>query len=158
MKKPPDRPPVQVFGRDDSQATRAALRFFKERKVGVTYANLKTRPMAPGELRRFVERLGATACADTDGRPWRDAGLGYLRMDDDELARRLLVDQRLLRLPLVRDGKEVSAGPAETTWKGWIVAGDGVGAAAGKTAAGNTPAGNATAAGMGRPPTGGGRR
>ena len=76
MKKPPDRPPVQVFGRDDSQATRAALRFFKERKVGVTYANLKTRPMAPGELRRFVERLGATACADTDGRPWRDAGLG----------------------------------------------------------------------------------
>jgi hypothetical protein len=84
-------------------------------------------------------------------------------MDDDELAQRLLVDQRLLRLPLVRDGKEVSAGPAETTWKGWIVAGaaaegDGVGPAAGKAAAGKTAAGKAAAAGMGRPPTGGGRR
>jgi arsenate reductase len=162
MKKPPDRPPVQVFGRDDSQATRAALRFFKERKVGVTYANLKTRPIAPGELRRFVERLGATACADTDGRPWRDAGLGYLRMDDDELAQRLLVDQRLLRLPLVRDGREVSAGPAETTWKGWVAAGvaagqAAVGAAATGGAAGKASGGGAAARGD-RPSTQGARR
>ena len=123
MPKPPERPPVQVFGRDDSQPTRAAIRFFKERKVPVTYANLKARPMAAGELRRFVERLGAATCADTDGRAWRDAGLGYLRMDDAELAERLLADQRLLRLPLVRDGKEVSAGVAETTWKAWVAAG-----------------------------------
>ena len=123
MPKPPERPPVQVFGRDDSPQTRAALRFFKERKVPVSYANLKVRPMAAGELRRFVERLGAVACTDTDGRAWREAGLGYLRMDDGELAERLLADQRLLRLPLARDGKEVSAGLAETTWKAWVAAG-----------------------------------
>jgi arsenate reductase (glutaredoxin) len=123
MPKPPERPPVQVFGRDDSAQTRAAVRFFKERKVAVSYVNLKARPMAPGELRRFVERLGAVACADRDGRAWRDAGLGYLRMDDGELAERLLADQRLLRLPLVRDGKEVSAGVAEATWKAWVAAG-----------------------------------
>jgi len=123
MPKPPERSPVQVFGRDDSQQTRAALRFFKERKVPVSYVNLKTRPIAPGELRRFVERLGAVACVDTDGRAWRDAGLGYMRMDEAELAARLLSDQRLLRLPLVRDGNEVSAGVAETTWKAWVVAG-----------------------------------
>jgi arsenate reductase (glutaredoxin) len=123
MPKPPERPPVQVFGRDDSQQTRAALRFFKERKVPVSYVNLKNRPIAPGELRRFVERLGAVACADTDGRAWRDAGLGYVRMDDGELAARLLADQRLLRLPLARDGNEVSAGVAEATWKAWVVAG-----------------------------------
>jgi arsenate reductase len=152
MTKPPARPPVQVFGRDDSRATRAALRFFKERKVAVSYANLKVRPMAQGELRRFVERLGATACADTDGRPWRDAGLGYLRMDDDELAQRLLADQRLLRLPLVRDGSEVSAGQAEAAWKGWVAAG----AATGPPAAGG--AGGKAAGGGDRPSTQGARR
>ncbi len=123
MTAPSARAPIQVFGRDDSQATRAALRFFKERRVPVAYVNLRARPIAPGELRRFVERLGAAACADTDGKAWRDAGLGYLRMDDAELAGRLLADQRLLRLPLCRDGREVSAGPAEAAWTAWVAAG-----------------------------------
>lgn len=109
-----------VFGREDSQATRAALRFFRERRVPLAYTDLRRRPLAAGELRRFVERLGAAACADRDGRPWHDAGLGYLRMDDGELAARLLADQRLLRLPLVRHGNAFTAGPAEATWRAWL--------------------------------------
>jgi arsenate reductase-like glutaredoxin family protein len=126
MSTPGTRAPVQVFGRDDSQATRSALRFFKERRVAVSYVDLRARPIAPGELRRFVERLGAPACADVAGKAWRDAGLGYLRMDDAELAGRLLADQRLLRLPLCRDGNAVTAGPAEATWRTWV-AGDAAG-------------------------------
>lgn len=116
----PDQPPIQVFGLENDQATRAALRFFKERRMTVSFVDLRRRPIAPAELRRFVERLGAAGCADTDGRAWRDAGLGYLRMTDDELAARLLADVRLLRLPLVRHGTDVSAGRAEATWKGWL--------------------------------------
>jgi arsenate reductase len=106
-----------VFGADDSQATRAALRFFKERRIEVHVVDIRRRPMAPGELRRFVEQLGATALADTEGRAWRDTGLGYLRMEPDELVTRLLADQRLLRLPLVRVGSRVAAGRDEAAWK-----------------------------------------
>ena len=120
MSTQPSAPTVQLFGLESDQATRAALRFFKERRVAVALVDLRRRPIAPGELRRFVERLGAAACADTDGRAWKDAGLGYLRMTDDELAARLLADVRLLRLPLARHGNEVSAGRAEATWKGWL--------------------------------------
>ncbi|MGZ6340940.1 MAG: arsenate reductase family protein [Candidatus Limnocylindrales bacterium] len=116
----PAGPSVQIFGLPDSQPTRAAQRFFKERRVIVVFNDLRRRPIAAGELRRFVERLGAPALADTDGRAWRDAGLGYLRMDDAELAERLRADVRLLRLPLVRFGDAVSAGPAPTTWRQWL--------------------------------------
>jgi arsenate reductase-like glutaredoxin family protein len=108
---------VQVFGLEGDQATRAAMRFFKERRIAVQFGDLKKRPMAAGELRRFVERLGARALADTDGKAWRDAGLGYLTMDDAELAARLLADQRLLRLPLVRAGNRFAAGRDEAAWK-----------------------------------------
>ena len=108
---------IQVFGREDSQETRAALRFFKERRTTVHFVDLRRKPMAPGELRRFVERLGAPALADTTGKVWIDAGLGYLRMDDAELAARLLADQRLLRLPLVRIGNGFAAGHDEAAWK-----------------------------------------
>jgi arsenate reductase-like glutaredoxin family protein len=108
---------VQVFGLEGDQATRAAMRFFKERRIAVQFGDLKKRPMAAGELRRFVERLGARALADTDGKAWRDAGLGHLTMDDAEVAARLLADQRLLRLPLVRAGNRFAAGRDEAAWK-----------------------------------------
>lgn len=113
-------PAVQVFGLVDSRPTQAALRFFKERRVPVHFVDVRKKPMAPGELRRFVDRLGARALVDEDGKAWRDAGLAYLRMDDEELVGRLLANQRLLRLPLARHGAAVTAGIAETTWKAWV--------------------------------------
>ena len=113
---------VQVFGLDGDSATRAAVRFFKERRVAIHQVDLRKKPIAPGELRRFVERLGARALIDAEGRAYRDAGLGYLRMDDAEIVERLLADSRLLRLPLVRFGNDVSAGRSETTWKAWLAA------------------------------------
>jgi arsenate reductase len=112
--------PIQVFGLENDQATRAALRFFKERRVPISFVDLRRRPIAAGELRRFVEKLGARALAETEGRAWREAGLGYLRMTDEELAGKLLADARLLRLPLVRNGQDFSAGRAEATWKVWM--------------------------------------
>ena len=115
-------PQVQIFGFENDTATRAAIRFFKERRIAVHLVDLRKKPMAPGELRRFVERLGARAVADTEGRTWRDGGLGYLRMDDAELAERLLADQRLLRLPLVRSGNRCAAGRDEAAWKALLAA------------------------------------
>lgn len=113
-------PQIQVFGRDDSPATRAALRFFRERRIVVHYADLKKRPVAPGELRRFLERLGARALLDETSRPYRDGGLGYLSMGDAEIAERLAADSRLIRLPLVRHGNDVTAGRAEEAWTAWL--------------------------------------
>jgi arsenate reductase-like glutaredoxin family protein len=110
-------PVIQVFGREDHQDTRAALRFFKERRLTIQFVDLRRKPMAAGELRRFVERLGAPALADTAGRVWTDAGLGYLRMDPADLAGRLLADQRLLRIPLIRLGNGFAAGRDEAAWR-----------------------------------------
>ena len=119
--KPTKRmPDIQLFGRDDSSATRAALRFFRERRVQVTYVDLKKRAIAPGELRRFVEKLGARRLLDETSKPYRDEGLQYLSTSDGALADRMLRDARLLRLPLVRHGNDVTAGIDEDSWKGWL--------------------------------------
>ena len=115
-------PIVQVFGTPDSQATRAAQRFFKERRLEIHFVDVRRKPMAPGELRRFIERLGARALADQTSKAWRDAGLGYLSMSDADLAERLLTDQRLLKIPLVRVGNGVAAGKDESAWKSLLAA------------------------------------
>ena len=114
-------PDIQVFGLGRLAATRAAQRFFRERRIVVALLDLRKRPIAPGELRRFVERLGARALLDETSKAYRDAGLGYLTMTDRRDRRAAAGATRgSLRVPLVRHGNEVTAGQAEATWAGWL--------------------------------------
>ena len=113
-------PNIQVFGMDDSAATRNTLRFFRERRIVVHYVDLRKKPIARGELQRFVDRLGASALLDDTSRAYRDQGLGYLSMDTSGTVTRILADPRLLKVPLVRYGEQVTAGKAEETWRAWL--------------------------------------
>jgi arsenate reductase-like glutaredoxin family protein len=113
---------VQIFGIRKSQATRAAERFFKERKIKIHFVDLDERAIAPGELKRFLERFGWNGVLDIGSKAYQDAGLEYLRVSDEGMITKVTADPRLLLLPLVRAGKHVSAGPAEDTWKSWLEA------------------------------------
>ena len=113
-------PNIQVFGMEDNQATRGALRFFRERRIVVHFVDLRKKPIAAGELRRFTDRLGPAALLDTECRPYREGGLAYLTTDAAGITARLLADVRLLKLPLVRYGDDVTAGKDEATWRAWL--------------------------------------
>lgn len=115
-----DPPAIQVFGLERDHDTRAALRFFKERRTPISFVDLRRRAIAAGELRRFTERLGAEALLNTSSRAYKDAGLAHLRMEEAGIVARLLADMALLRLPLVRYGNDVTAGRAESTWAAWL--------------------------------------
>jgi arsenate reductase-like glutaredoxin family protein len=111
---------VQIFGMKNSQATRAAERFFKERRVAIQMVDLKQKPIAPGEIKRFIDRFGWTGLLDSEGKAYVDAGLKYLRLTDSELLGRIERDPRLLRLPLVRAAKLLSIGHDEDAWKAML--------------------------------------
>lgn len=111
---------IQVFGTERGQDTRAAIRFFKERRTPISFVDLRRRPIAAGELRRFVERLGAVKLLDPTSRGYREAGLAYLQTDEAGIVARLLADPGLLRLPLVRRGPDVTVGRAEAAWTVWL--------------------------------------
>lgn len=108
---------VQIFGVKGSQATRAAERFFKERRITIQLIDLKVKPMAPGEIRRFVQRYGLPALLDTESKFYADAGLKYIQQSEEQLLARIEKEPRLLRLPLVRYGQHVCVGADEAGWK-----------------------------------------
>ena len=108
---------VQIFGVKNSNATRAAERFFKERRVVIQFVDLKVKPMAPAEIRRFVQRFGLDKLIDTDSSAWIDAGLRYLKMTEADLLARVERDPKLLKLPLVRSGNRLAVGQDEASWK-----------------------------------------
>jgi arsenate reductase len=111
---------VQIFGVKNSQPTRAAERFFKERRVAIHFVDLTKKPMAPAEIKRFVDRFGFAALLDTEGKAWIDAGLKYLKVSESEMLRRIERDPKLLRLPLIRCANLLSAGQDEDSWKAML--------------------------------------
>jgi arsenate reductase len=112
---------VQIFGVKNSSATRAAERFFKERRVAIQFVDLKKKPMAPGEIKRFVDRFGLPQLLDTAGSAYQDAGLKYLKMSDADLLQRLEQDPKLIKLPLVRLSDRLSIGHDEDGWKAMLI-------------------------------------
>jgi arsenate reductase (glutaredoxin) len=111
---------VQIFGVKNSQATRAAERFFKERRAAIQMVDLKKKAIAAGEIRRFVERFGWAQLMDIEGKAYVDGGLKYLKLTEGELMARIEREPGLLRLPLVRGGKIVSVGQDEEAWKAML--------------------------------------
>ena len=108
---------VQIFGLKNSPATRAAERFFKERRITIHMVDLKQKPMAPAEIRRFSDKFGLAALLDVEGKAYVDAGMKYLKVSDSELLDKIERNPGLLRLPLIRCGKHVAVGQDELMWK-----------------------------------------
>ena len=113
---------VQIFGVKNSPAVRAAERFFKERRVPIHFVDLTQKPMAPGEIRRFIDRFGLADLVDTAGKAYVDAGLAYMKLSESELLSRIDKEPKLLRLPLVRSGARLSVGHDEACWKTMLAA------------------------------------
>ena len=108
---------VQIFGVRNSQETRAAERFFKERRIAIHFVDLKQKPISPGEIRRFADRFGLSGLLDTQSKAFENAGMRYLKLSEADLLSRIEREPRLLRLPLVRGASRVSIGLDEEAWK-----------------------------------------
>jgi arsenate reductase-like glutaredoxin family protein len=111
---------VQIFGTSKSQATRAAQRFFAERRVKVHFVDLKERAASKGELQRWVQKFGVTPLIDKTSRRYAELGLGVARLDDARWIEKLMDEPMLLQMPLVRWQQKVTIGEAMTEWKQWI--------------------------------------
>jgi len=110
---------VQVFGVRKSADTRAALRFFAERRIKVHFVDLMERAASRGELDRFARKFGAAALLDRSSRRFAELGLAGAMYSPERWLERMTEEPLLLRMPLVRHQNEFSIGPAEERWRAW---------------------------------------
>jgi arsenate reductase-like glutaredoxin family protein len=113
---------VQIFGIRKSADTRAALRFFAERRIKTHFVDLNERAASLGELRRFAQKFGVQALIDRDAKRFTELGLKSALLSEDRWLEKLTLEPLLLRMPLVRHQQQVTVGAAEETWRTWVAA------------------------------------
>lgn len=117
---------IQVFGTTKSFDTKAAQRFFKERRIPFQFIDLKEKEISRGEFDSIVsaitktEGTKETALESLTDKASKDyAQIAYL--DESEKEEKLFTNQAsLLKLPVCRNGKtSATAGMKQSIWEGW---------------------------------------
>ena len=107
---------IQIFGKSKCFDTKKAERWFKERRIKFQSIDLVKYGISPGELKSVMNAVGLEALID---QKHPDAALlNYLAYDADK-AEKLLDNPKLLRTPIVRNGKQATVGYCPEVWASW---------------------------------------
>lgn len=107
---------IQIFGRSKCFDTKKAERYFKERRIKYQYIDVDKYPMSKGEFQSVKNAVGLAALINENAKGAEL--LKYLAYDADK-EEKLLDNQKLLKTPVVRNGKKATVGYAPDTWKDW---------------------------------------
>ena len=110
--------PIQIFGTSKCHHTRAALRFFKERRVAIHFVDLGEKELSAGEFESVRRAAGLENMIDREGKEFARQGLQYQRFDIEAVLKR---NPGLLKTPIVRNGKLATTGLQPEVWKQWLV-------------------------------------
>ena len=107
---------IQIFGKSKCFDTKKAERWFKERRIKYQYIDLLKYGISRGELMSVKAAVGFDALLDEKAPDY--ALLQYLARDEDRVTH-VLDDPRLLRTPVVRNGKKATVGYCPEVWGTW---------------------------------------
>ena len=107
---------IQIFGKSKCFDTKKAERWFKERRIRFQMVDVLKIGMSRGELRSVIAAVGLEALVDE-----RADGAQLLRYLAGAEAKeeKLLEDQRLLKTPIVRNGRKATVGYQPEVWSTW---------------------------------------
>ena len=107
---------IQIFGKSKCFDTKKAERYFKERRVNFQGIDMTKKGISAGELKSVMQCVKLEELVD-----WSNpdaALLKYLAYDEDKVEK-LLDNPKLLRTPIVRNGKKATVGYCPEIWKMW---------------------------------------
>ena len=107
---------IQIFGRSKCFDTKKAERWFKERRIKYQLSDIDRYGMSRGELTSVKNAVGLPALLNEKAADY--PLVQYLAFDADKFEK-LLEDPRLIRTPVVRNGKQATVGYAPEVWASW---------------------------------------
>lgn len=110
---------IQIFGTKKCFDTKKAERYFKERKIKYQMIDMKEKGLSKGEFNSVKQAVGGLEnmidqnCKDKD----LLALITYIADEDKE--EKVLENQKVLKTPIVRNGKKATVGYQPDVWKNW---------------------------------------
>ena len=110
---------IQIFGKSKCFDTKKAERYFKERRIKYQYVDLLRYGLSGKEFDAVLRGIGGI----DELIDWQNKSddVSLLRYMEDKTAKedKVYDDPRLMRTPIVRNGKHVTVGYCPEIWGSW---------------------------------------
>lgn len=110
---------IQIFGKSKCFDTKKAERYFKERRIKYQYVDLLRFGLSGKEFDAVLRGVGGIDnLIDWDAKSQEITNMKYM---EDRTAKedKVFDDPRLMKTPIVRNGKQVTMGYCPDIWAGW---------------------------------------
>ena len=110
---------IQIFGTKKNFDSKKAERYFKERGIKYQFIDMREKGLSKGEFQSVCKAIGGynklidTDCKDKD----LLALITYIAEEDK--AEKILENQSIIKVPVVRNGKQATVGYQPEIWKSW---------------------------------------
>ena len=110
---------IQILGTKKSFDSKKAERYFKERGIKYQFIDMKEKGLSKGEFNAVCQAVGGyEKLIDPDCRD-KDL-LALIRyIAEEDRAEKILENQKILKVPIVRNGKQAAIGYEPDIWKEW---------------------------------------
>lgn len=110
---------IQIFGKSKCFDSKKAERYFKERRIRYQYIDLIQYGMSPKEFEAVLRGVGGV----DNLIDWasKNETVTLMRYMDDARSKedKIFEDPRLMKSPVVRNGKQVTVGYCPEIWSTW---------------------------------------
>lgn len=110
---------IQIFGTKKSKDSQKAERFFKERGIKFQYVDMKMKGLSKGEFESVIKAVGGLDAMIDRNCKDKDLLALVTYIAEEDRAEKVLENQSVLLLPIVRNGKQATVGYQPEVWKKW---------------------------------------
>lgn len=110
---------IQIFGTKKCNETKKAERFFKERGIKYQFVDMNKKGMSKGEFNSVAQANGGLDhMINWEGKDQNLLALIKYIANEDKLEK-VLENPQVIKIPVVRNGKQSTLGYQPDVWKKW---------------------------------------
>ena len=110
---------IQIFGTKKCNDTKKAERFFKERGIKYQFVDMKEKGLSKGEFNSVCQAVGGDEKLIDQECKEKDLLALITYLAEEDKAEKILENQKVIKTPIVRNGKQATVGYQPDIWKNW---------------------------------------
>lgn len=110
---------IQIFGSKKNNDSKKAERYFKERGISFQFIDMKEKGLSKCEFNSVCQAVGGLDNLIDPEHKDKDLLALIKYIAEDQKADKVLENQQVIKLPIVRNGKQATVGYQPDIWKTW---------------------------------------
>ncbi len=110
---------IQIFGTKKCFDTKKAERYFKERNVKYQFIDMKEKGISKGEYNSVKQALGGISVMLNEQCKDKELLALIKHLAEEDKDDKVLENQKILKTPIVRSGKQATVGYRPEVWETW---------------------------------------